>query len=461
MNEKHPAPASPSINVGDIYHVVFRHKWKILTIWVLGLIATIIIWRSWPVIYQSEAQILVRYVVDNTTTSPVGGGSTRTPGQEGDTLVYSEAVILKSLDTALPVVDSLGASNILAKLGGGTDKYVAAQAIQAGLKAESPKGSAVIFVTFQHPDPVMAKSILIAVIDSYLKRSAEIHQAASTLDEFLQRQTGDLRTKWNDVEKQLREAKNAVNIMSLEDSRKAFTESVSSLQNQMATAQAELAGRLITLNEMTNVVAVTPGTNSAASETLDPAISEQYNNICALIDSQKKEKLQRSVLYPPTSPRIAAIQREIDANEMLKKQLEAEYPQLVGTHESGDDAKSLFTRMDVFKQIIRVKELQAQISSLNTNLADVKAQISAVNNQGNQNHGSGSPEQAIGIVRQQLFSQSAQLTNPGAGRTGQNHQHQRHSEAVPALPGREKTQQDAADDIRRFFCRRRCARVSY
>ena len=37
MNNNRPVEPPPSISLGDIYFVVFRHKWKILVMSLLGL----------------------------------------------------------------------------------------------------------------------------------------------------------------------------------------------------------------------------------------------------------------------------------------------------------------------------------------------------------------------------------------------------------------------------------------
>ena len=43
---------------------LFKHKGKIIAGTVVGLIAATTVYVRWPAIYQSDAKLLVRYVVD-------------------------------------------------------------------------------------------------------------------------------------------------------------------------------------------------------------------------------------------------------------------------------------------------------------------------------------------------------------------------------------------------------------
>ena len=57
------APKS-SMNLDDILFVLFRHKWKILLCAALGIAAAASVYLLKQRLYQSEAKLMVRYVVD-------------------------------------------------------------------------------------------------------------------------------------------------------------------------------------------------------------------------------------------------------------------------------------------------------------------------------------------------------------------------------------------------------------
>src|SRR5437867_11061727 len=61
-----------SLDLGTIYHVVFRHKWKIVICLALGIIAAAISFVVIRPVYQSEAKLLIRYVLEAKSMSAVG-----------------------------------------------------------------------------------------------------------------------------------------------------------------------------------------------------------------------------------------------------------------------------------------------------------------------------------------------------------------------------------------------------
>jgi uncharacterized protein involved in exopolysaccharide biosynthesis len=56
-------PPSPSIGVGDILYILFRHKWKILIICVVAIIGFFVTNYFTKKLYAWEAKVFVRSVV--------------------------------------------------------------------------------------------------------------------------------------------------------------------------------------------------------------------------------------------------------------------------------------------------------------------------------------------------------------------------------------------------------------
>ena len=54
----------PGLNVQDILYVLFKHKWKILLCAAIGIGAAAAVFFRSPTVYESQAKLLVRYVVD-------------------------------------------------------------------------------------------------------------------------------------------------------------------------------------------------------------------------------------------------------------------------------------------------------------------------------------------------------------------------------------------------------------
>src|SRR5262245_41717547 len=108
MTDKHPgtSPPPPSINLGDIYYVLFRHKWKILIISGIGLLLALLLPLVWSRPYQSEAKLMIKYVLDKQGPAPMAGSDQRmkTPDDRGENIINSELEILTSLDLCMDVV---------------------------------------------------------------------------------------------------------------------------------------------------------------------------------------------------------------------------------------------------------------------------------------------------------------------------------------------------------------------
>src|ERR1035437_5790524 len=100
-----PPPPPPGMSLGDIYYVLFRHKWKIVLISILGLIGAMVLQFVWPRSNQSGPRLFIKYVQDTKSPAQFGPGDARvrTPDDLGDKILNTELEILTSLDLAQEV----------------------------------------------------------------------------------------------------------------------------------------------------------------------------------------------------------------------------------------------------------------------------------------------------------------------------------------------------------------------
>src|SRR5262245_23956778 len=132
MNQQLAAPQAHGLNLGDIYYVLFRHKWKIILCTIAGLVGAGILYRLEAPPYQSEAKLLVRYIIsESKTAGPTANNATSKilPDERGAAIMNTEVEILNSFDLANTVTQSIGAEKILAKTGGGKDVNAATSQI--------------------------------------------------------------------------------------------------------------------------------------------------------------------------------------------------------------------------------------------------------------------------------------------------------------------------------------------
>ncbi len=109
MNDRQTMNQRSRLTLDDVYYVLFKHKWKIITCSTAGLLGAVALVAFRPPIYESEAKLFIRYVLDSKSPSPTPDGSRMISSYDGQTVINSEIEILNSLDLAEQVVDTIGA----------------------------------------------------------------------------------------------------------------------------------------------------------------------------------------------------------------------------------------------------------------------------------------------------------------------------------------------------------------
>src|ERR1051325_4768195 len=99
------------IHVSDILFALFRCKWTILFCTLLGLAGAAAVYYRFPPAYQSQAKLLVRYVLERNGVDPID--NTSKPNQGGrisknDAILDAEVQILTSWDLAAQVAEAIG-----------------------------------------------------------------------------------------------------------------------------------------------------------------------------------------------------------------------------------------------------------------------------------------------------------------------------------------------------------------
>src|SRR5437899_3072786 len=114
VSEIPEAPAPGGLKIGDVYYVLFRHKWKIIVLFMASLIAALGVFVVTPPAYNSEAKIIVHYVLESTSVAQNQTEVMR-PDLRGDAIINTEVEILRSLHLARTVAMDIGSTNLLGK----------------------------------------------------------------------------------------------------------------------------------------------------------------------------------------------------------------------------------------------------------------------------------------------------------------------------------------------------------
>lgn len=262
------APAG-TLSIADVWYALFRHKWKVILLSLLGIGAAAYLYSANKPPYVSEAKLLVRYVVETRSVEALGpDGEAMAPLKSGGNVVSAEGEILRSLDICRQVAESIGPARILGTSGEGSNSLAtAAGQIYGGLTVDIPKLSNIIKVSLAHRDPEIAQLALQRLIEFYFKRHAEIHRGLGTMDAVLSTQTDQVRLRLVATDQELQELRTRSGIISPEESRRAITEQIGTIRQQILAAEAEL-GELRLLH----------GSGAVASNAFPPSSSSAITN---------------------------------------------------------------------------------------------------------------------------------------------------------------------------------------
>jgi succinoglycan biosynthesis transport protein ExoP len=377
-----PAPPGLNLSLGDVYHILFRHKWKILLISGLGLIGSVLLPIVKKVPYTSEAKLYIRYVLESSSPTPdASDPRIKLPDTRGESIINTELEILTSLDLAQQVADAVGPERILGA--GVKDHFTAGAVVHKGLIAEVAKNSCVIRLTFQHADPEIVQPVLQQLIELYVKKHAEIH-AVGAFDDFLTQETDQLRSDLAKTEQELGRAKtNLGYYASLEDAKKFQGEEISRIRQALFEAEAELAERKAAASELVNLTHVSP---DAATNTMNkvaaPSVEKvaEYKRLLNQLDSLYKREQDDSLVFTSESAWMNALHKQITNNGFLKAQLEKENPGLiaVGVSESKRADTGSNSRADFSAEKGRVLALNSKIAVLNEQLERLQKEAASV-----------------------------------------------------------------------------------
>lgn len=394
VSNGHAQPEPPSLHISDVYYVIFRRKWLILLCTLAGLGGAAYIYLSKQTVYYSEAKLLVRYVED--TRAPAGVGANRQvnqPDTRGESIINSEIEILQSADLCELVAVAVGPEKLLAgsDIGEGNSKSaaktLAGRVILRNLIVEQVRKSPVIRIRFMHSDMEVVQSVVREMIAAYFQKHKQIHRQPGEQDEYLQSQTDIARRKLEETEKELREKMAALNIFSIEDSKKTMTEQLSRVQQEVWSTEFSLAELSTTLKPAlpkpagTNAAAIATAANGipAVEKEITPEQQAEYNRVSSWLESLRTREFGLRSQFTDQTPMVVRVRGQIKDAEMQKAKMLEEFPKLAavavsvpavtGVPNAGPDVSARIAALQA-----KLKQQKAQETNI---LSDMKALIDA------------------------------------------------------------------------------------
>ena len=394
MPEQRTEPEHSNFNLSNILFAIFKRKRTILAFTLAGIVIAAAVYFFLPATYESDARLLVRYVLERSGFDPVdaisgqsGKGGT---GITNDGVIAAEVSILTSWDLSVQVAEALGPNRVLPDTKGAT-VVGAAAAINAGLSTTTAKGSNIIGVAYQNRKPEVATAVLNELVNRYFTKHLEVHRSAGAFD-FVSQQSDQIRARLNQTEDALRVLKAKAGVMSLQDSTVSISTQSSHLEDQLRTAESDLAeqvakvkqieqgGAPVTLNEPDKTNDNTKESTPAPANQM--ASNKEIGDYQALVTNLthlRETQLEMSAKYTSENVLVKMNQAHIDDLENQKRNLEKKFPELASMRAGGSgqmDLRAERARLAGMKS--KVDDLRRQRTELQDRmkqLADVGPQI--------------------------------------------------------------------------------------
>jgi uncharacterized protein involved in exopolysaccharide biosynthesis/Mrp family chromosome partitioning ATPase len=248
------------VKLGDIFFALFKRKRTIMVCAAVGIIAAAAVYFLYPPSYESQAKLLVRYVLERSGVDPVERANPAGAANDTDKVIGAEVEILTSWDLAMQVAQALGPQRLLPPAqdpfsrlvraiglqrllppsGASATEGEAARSVTLGLKVIANKGSNIIFISYENRNPEIATLVLQELLSRYFVKHLEVHRSVGAFD-FVAQQTDQVRGRLNQSEDALKSVREKTGIASLKEGSVALTTEAAKVQEQLNAAEADLA----------------------------------------------------------------------------------------------------------------------------------------------------------------------------------------------------------------------------
>ena len=314
------------VKLGDIFFALFKRKGTIMVCAALGIIAAAAFYFLYPPSYESQAKLLVRYVLERSAVDPVEAEKAATASNtQGDRVIGAEMEILTSWDLAMEAARAIGPKRLLPTAKEPTDSQ-AAGSIILGLKAISEKGSNIIFISYKNGNPEVATLVLQELLSRYFVKHLEVHRSAGAFD-FVTQQTDQVRASLNQTEDALKSLREKTGIASLKEGSVGLTTEAAKAQEQLNAAEADLAEQQALVSQKVENGSKTWRKKKPGDEKANKAKVAGTQAKIETLRTRLKDIQQRTKQLAGLAPQIEDLERKKDMDEANYKYFAASLEQ--------------------------------------------------------------------------------------------------------------------------------------
>jgi uncharacterized protein involved in exopolysaccharide biosynthesis len=326
--------------VHDVLFVLFKQKWKILFLSLMGFgAAGALLYKAMlSPSYETQAKLLVRYVLERSTVDPYES-KVDAAGVRGMSVMDAEIEIIRSTDLLLEVVRKIGPEKILPESNPAPNEADAVLQFMLNLEVTAARGSNVIHISYRSQDPTVAIDVLNQLIDCYFAKHLEIHRSTGAF-ENVARQAEQARSRLSQTEAELSKLNLKSGVMSLADSKAALEARRSSVRTSLLAAQVEYAEQLVKVSSIESAIGVLPEANAtpeasgsqpvrSSPEQLETVrIQQEFRDLAEQLSLFKQRRNELLMTRKPGDRRIVALDEQIAAIQKRSLDLVEHHPNL-------------------------------------------------------------------------------------------------------------------------------------
>jgi uncharacterized protein involved in exopolysaccharide biosynthesis len=363
-----PQAQRPSLNLSDMLFMLFKHKWRILLFAAAGVVAAVAAYFVLPHVYEAQAKLLVRYVVDKSAVDALDDSQVRTSDQHRENVINSEVEILTTPDLAMQVASAIGVDRILHGNGVKPTLIDAARSIQKGLTVTPVRGTDIISLSYTNADPQLAVRVLQELVDRYFDKHLEIHRSVGEF-EFATREADQLKARLIQTEEDLKQLKAKAGISSLTEITATLNSELVKSQQELDSAKAEFAAQQARVKQIETWIAGGGVVLSNAAR-LDPSseIIHEYQALVSRVTYLRQTVTELLSRYTAENRIVKAKQGRLKILETQQLDLEKQFPSLVARLPAGSPESLRFDLGSEKAQLAateaRIEELKSRLSGL-------------------------------------------------------------------------------------------------
>jgi uncharacterized protein involved in exopolysaccharide biosynthesis len=380
-----PSPSeqqeAPGSGRRDFLHVLFKHKAKILTIFIATVVTVTLGSFLIAPVYEATASLLVKIGREYITRPEVGDARNLPIVVNQEEMINSEIEILNKRELIEKVITTMGVSTIYPQLASNppakiTPLEAAVLQFSKDLTVEGVKKSSVISVSFQHRDPAVAAKALTLLIDFFREKHLEVF--SNPQSSFLEKQLADYQQRLKESESALEAFKQQNQVYSLGEQRSLLLKqqveldtALKNTKNRSEELQKKVASYREQLRDMTQNKARYTQTER------DRIVVEAQNRLLGL---QLKEQELLAKNYREDSRSVENVRKELQLVKSFLKVQEADISRKVQTSNP--------VYQEVEKEMLKAEaELTSQRAgavTLTQQLAQLDREIQAVDQKENE-----------------------------------------------------------------------------